>query len=154
MTFEAQFHKRERISALTFISFSLHSNLYIPSFYILRPHSHLQHQLRHLEPLLQAFVGGQRLMVEQAQQVISLQSLLVVALVDVQHPVLPIKVGELEAFLGAAEESQAKAKARQKRQPHSPHCRSAVEGFASLDGVYEEIKEPLTSKTLRDTHQS
>lgn len=52
-------------------------------------------------------------MVEETQQVIPLQSLLVVAFVDVQHPVLPVKVGELETFLGPAEENQAKAQAGQ-----------------------------------------
>ena len=51
-------------------------------------------------------------MVEQAQEIVSLQSLLVVALGDVQHPVLPVKIGELETFLGTAGQNQAKAQAR------------------------------------------
>lgn len=68
--------------------------------------SHLQHQLRHLEALLQALVGRQRFVVEQAQQVVSLQSLLVVPLVDIQHPVLSIKIRELKTFLCPAKEKQ------------------------------------------------
>lgn len=66
------------------------------------PLYYLQHQLCHLEPLLQALVGGHWFVVEQAQEVVSLQGLLVVALGDVQHPVLPVKIGELETFLSAA----------------------------------------------------
>ncbi len=75
--------------------------------------SYLQHQLCHLELFLQALVGGHWLVVEQAQQVVSLQSLLVVALVDVQHPVLPVKIGELETFLSTAKENQVKAQAQE-----------------------------------------
>lgn len=52
-------------------------------------------------------------MVEEAQQVVPLQSLLVVALADVQDPVLSVKIGELQTFLGAAEEHQVKTQAGQ-----------------------------------------
>lgn len=93
------------------------------------PPPHLQHQLGHLEPLLQAFVGGQRLVVEEAQQVVSLQGLLVVALVDVQHPVLPVKIGELKTFLSTAKRKQAKAKAREQRETDLVHCCSVIYVF-------------------------
>lgn len=63
-------------------------------------------------------------MVEQAQQVVSLQSFLVVALADVQHPVPAIKVGKLQTFLGAAKEKQVEKKARQQPEPRPPHPRS------------------------------
>lgn len=72
---------------------------------------HLQHQLRHLEAFLQALVVRHRLVEEQAQQVVPLQGLLVVALVNVQNPILPVKVWELQTFLGSAVQNQSEAEA-------------------------------------------
>lgn len=51
-------------------------------------------------------------MIEQTQQVVALQSLPVVAFIDVQHPVFAIKIGELKAFFCTAKENQANAEAR------------------------------------------
>lgn len=87
---------------------------------------HLQHQLSHLELLLEALTGRDRFVVEQAQQVVPPQGLLVVTLVDVQHPVLPIKVGELQTFLSPTEANQIEAEAGQEGEPdllhHSSDC--------------------------------
>lgn len=75
--------------------------------------AYLQHQLCHLETLLQALVGRDGFMIEETQQVEPPQGFLVVALADVQHPVLPIKIGEFKAFLSIAKENQVKTQARQ-----------------------------------------
>ncbi|KAG7263675.1 hypothetical protein CRUP_031974 [Coryphaenoides rupestris] len=97
----------------------------------LKTQSYLQHQLGHLELLLQALAGGQRLVVEEAQHVVAAQCLLVVALVDVQHAVLPVKVGELQALLGPAggeqrqqeeEEGEAEEKKKWSAGGHSSFC--------------------------------
>lgn len=107
---------------LYFLSLSNHSwHVLSPLSTPADPPPYLQHQLRHLEPLLQALVGRHRFMVEEAQQVVSLQSLLVVALVDVQHPVLPVKIGELQTFFSTAKENQVKAQAGQQRKPRLLH---------------------------------
>lgn len=43
---------------------------------------YLQHQLRHLEPLLETLIGRHRFVVEETQKLVSLQGFLEVALVD------------------------------------------------------------------------
>lgn len=62
-----------------------------------------------MELLLEALISGQRLVVKHAQHVMLLQGLLVVPLVDVEHAVLPIKAGELQASFPGAERAEAHA---------------------------------------------
>lgn len=62
-----------------------------------------------MELFLEALVSRQRLVVEHAQHVVLLQGLLVVALVDVEHAVLPIKAGELQAPLPGAQRAESHA---------------------------------------------
>lgn len=74
--------------------------------------SYLQHQLRHLEALLQALVGRDGFVIEETQQMVPLQGFLIVTLVDVQYSVLSIKIGKFKAFLSIAKENQVKTQAR------------------------------------------
>lgn len=74
--------------------------------------AYLQHQLRHLEALLQTLVGRDGFVIEETQQVVPLQGFLIVTLVDVQHSVLSIKIGEFKTFFSIAKENQVKTQAR------------------------------------------
>lgn len=70
--------------------------------------TYLQHHLCHLELLLGDLVRAHRLMKEQAEHVILLQCLLVILLVQVDHPVFPIVSREVQSLFCLAAEKQVK----------------------------------------------
>lgn len=61
-------------------------------------------------------------MIEETQQVVPLQGFLIVTLVDVQHSVLSIKIGEFKTFLSIAKENQVKTQARDEGEADMLHC--------------------------------
>lgn len=87
--------------------------------------SHLQHELSHLELFLQLLAGRHWCMVEQAEHLVVLQRFAVVLVVDVQHSVLAVIAGELQAFPRPGKSCQAQTHQHYQRGcPHGCHYTS------------------------------
>lgn len=79
-------------------------------------------------------------MVKQAQHVILLQRLLVVPLVNVQHSVLAVEAGELQAsFCGTSGEKRPVGEKKKPERQHGPKNRGFKQKWEE-EGIVQECK--------------